>query len=634
MSTNIKLNNISIDALTEIAEQLQDAVGAILNSTGCNDLPVDISDQCKRLLCRSQEWRSKAFFVIVVGPVKSGKSTFVNLLAHEKVSPTHFLECTVRPSIISRKSDESKDSLITSFLTEGDPSIEHVDTIIDYIKGLPYADLSNVKKEEPCVLTDVNLDKIHSALDLTGRSKIALTAITARGGIFLQDDIYMIDMPGFDGVMANLNASFYKAIVDRADLVVFVQSSNSAINKISEDFCKMILERNDSVPIYFVHNYFDSAYWHTKEERDRVTKGHIDKAMEFFQEHKFTVNSEDTFRVNLGKVTDARDSSFMGDSTKFLSEYRDALMKEEECFVTLERKLHEKISSSQNKMRLLNCINRTIRETKILEEILSKRKDILTSTKEEYNRINGLFADLISATKLIESNAIFNISDTFPQLITLLADIRQQYCNKSIGHEQKYNTDITREKARELIRGYRKTTESFVNNVFNPKAIQSSVPLKYNTSFIQNIPDELKKFNILYQNVCTEDESIEINYLPINDVYDVEKNIPRLVFRTRKGSEVIGHMTDIENALFGLSTENPCGYIPLHFFGNLKKEIEEWLGNISHKCWQATINKIEKAKTKALLEIIPDLTSHEKEMKQIECLLEGISEITNKIKMR
>ena len=116
--------------------------------------------------------------MIVVGPVKSGKSTFVNLLANEKVSPTHFLECTVRPSIISRKSNESEDSQITPFLTEGDASIEHVDAIVDYIKGLPYADLSNVRKEAPCVLNDVNLDKIHSALDLTGKNKIALTAIT------------------------------------------------------------------------------------------------------------------------------------------------------------------------------------------------------------------------------------------------------------------------------------------------------------------------------------------------------------------------------------------------------------------------------------------------------------------------
>ena len=614
--------------LTTIAEQLETAVDSVLKGTESNGLPAGISDQCKRLLCRSQEWRSKAFFVIVVGPVKSGKSTFVNLLAHEKVSPTHFLECTVRPSIISRKSDERKESQITPFLTEGEPSIEHVDTIIDYIKGLSYADLSKVKQEKPCVLTGANLDKINSSLSLTGKNKVALTAITAKGGDFLQDDIYMIDMPGFDGVAANLNASFYKAIVDRADLVVFVQSSNSAINKISEDFCKMIQERNDSVPIYFVHNYFDSAYWHTQEERDRVTKGHIDKAMEFFREHKFMLNPEDVFCVNLGKVTDARDSSFMGDSTKFLSEYRGALMNEEKCFVKLEHKLHEKIASSQNKMRLQNCINRTLRETKFLEEMLSKRKDELTSAKSKYDRINGLFEKLISATKLIEPNAIFDISDTFPQLITLLAVIRQEYC-ASIGYEQRYNTDTTRVKARELIRAYRETTESYVNKVFNPKALQQSIPLKYNTLNVQNIPDELKKFDILYKIVCSENEAIEINYQPINEVYDIEKNIPQLILRTRRGADVIGHMIDIENALFGLSSENPCGYIPLHFLKNLKSEIEKWLTSISQKCRQATINRIEQARSKALLEIIPDITCHEKEMECINHLLERANVVLN-----
>lgn len=632
MPTSVKLNNIQIDTLTAIAEQLQGSVELILNRARKNDLPANISDQCKRLLCRSQEWRSKAFFVIVVGPVKSGKSTFVNLLAHEKVSPTHFLECTVRPSIISRKSDENKDSLITPFLTDGEPSIEHVDTIIDYIKGLPYADLSNVEKEEPCVLTDVNLDKIHSALDLTGKSKIALTAITAEGGKFLQDNIYMIDMPGFDGVMANLNASFYRAIVDRTDLVVFVQSSNSAVNKISEDFCKMIMERNDSVPIYFVHNYFDSAYWHTQEERDRVTDGHIKKALEFFEEHRFIVRPEDTFCVNLGKVTDARDPSFMSNPTKFLSEYRDVLMKEEECFVQLEHKLHEKISSSQNKTRLLNCINRTMREIDILKEILLKRKDELSSLKKEYDRIKGLFDNLISEIKKIDPNAIFNISDTFPKLIHLLAGIRQQYCS-NIGHGQKYNTDITRAKAWELIGNYMETTEFFVNSVFQPRDIQLDIPLMYNKSYIQKVPIELKRFSVLYETVCIENEAIEINYQPINEAYDVEKNIPRLVFRTRKGAEVIEHMTNIEHTLFGLSQENPCGFIPLHFFENLKREIEEWLDRISQKCWQANINRIKEVKDQALSEIIPSIERHEKEMECIDHLIKGLDEISDKMNL-
>ena len=56
----------------------------------------------QKLTNRASEFDGGSFLILVVGPVKSGKSTLVNLIAHAHVSPTHFLECTVRPSIISK----------------------------------------------------------------------------------------------------------------------------------------------------------------------------------------------------------------------------------------------------------------------------------------------------------------------------------------------------------------------------------------------------------------------------------------------------------------------------------------------------------------------------------------------------
>ena len=64
----------------------------------------DLEAVCKstqKLNNRVSEFDGGSFLILVVGPVKSGKSTLVNLIAHAHVSPTHFLECTVRPSIIS-----------------------------------------------------------------------------------------------------------------------------------------------------------------------------------------------------------------------------------------------------------------------------------------------------------------------------------------------------------------------------------------------------------------------------------------------------------------------------------------------------------------------------------------------------
>lgn len=60
-----------------------------------------LSAQLRKVLNRSKEYADRSFVILVAGPVKSGKSTFVNLVANAFVSPTHFLECTVRPSIIS-----------------------------------------------------------------------------------------------------------------------------------------------------------------------------------------------------------------------------------------------------------------------------------------------------------------------------------------------------------------------------------------------------------------------------------------------------------------------------------------------------------------------------------------------------
>ena len=84
-----------------------------------------IISQLSKAENRSKEYENGTFIVLVVGPVKSGKSTLVNLIANAYVSPTHFLECTVRPSIISQRRGD-KDCQIAVFTSE-DTSDPHVD---------------------------------------------------------------------------------------------------------------------------------------------------------------------------------------------------------------------------------------------------------------------------------------------------------------------------------------------------------------------------------------------------------------------------------------------------------------------------------------------------------------------------
>ena len=70
------------------------------------------------------------------------------LVANAFVSPTHFLECTVRPSIISSTDDPQKE-VITAYRSKApERSVEQVDAIIDSLRGL-------MKPEEiPEVMTE------------------------------------------------------------------------------------------------------------------------------------------------------------------------------------------------------------------------------------------------------------------------------------------------------------------------------------------------------------------------------------------------------------------------------------------------------------------------------------------------
>ena len=95
--------------------------------------PPEFLSRLNTVVSRAREHSDRSFVILVAGPVKSGKSTFVNLVANAFVSPTHFLECTVRPSIISSAEGEH---IITVYKSENKARVvEQVDAIIDHLRG-------------------------------------------------------------------------------------------------------------------------------------------------------------------------------------------------------------------------------------------------------------------------------------------------------------------------------------------------------------------------------------------------------------------------------------------------------------------------------------------------------------------
>ena len=124
-TTNAK----KLESISKQLETLTTEFSAVLG----ND---EIKSNLIRLYRRSKEYKNGSFIMLVVGPVKSGKSTLVNLLAHRYVSPTDKLECTIRPSIISGIDSEEECSIEVYTAKDENRKEKDLDLIIDKLRGI------------------------------------------------------------------------------------------------------------------------------------------------------------------------------------------------------------------------------------------------------------------------------------------------------------------------------------------------------------------------------------------------------------------------------------------------------------------------------------------------------------------
>lgn len=93
-------------------------------------------------------------------------------------------------------------------------------------------------------------------------------------------------------------------------------------------------------------------------------------------------------------------------------------------------------------------------------------------------------------------------------------------------------------------------------------------------------------------------------------------------------------MTDIEHTLFGLSSENPCGFIPQQFYPTLQKEFKTWIIKIANSYYESYIQKVSNTKTEVLKSIITNISVHKEEIKKIEELENKINTILKSINLK
>lgn len=563
---------------------------AVRYASMVGDVPLNL----RKIANRAKEYSDKSFVILVAGPVKSGKSTFVNLVANAFVSPTHFLECTVRPSIIS-STDSPEDELITAYRSQNPSrSVEQVDAIIDCLRGLiKHGDIPEVMTET-WPLTEANIDE-HVALDLSdaGADGTLMTTIRTPGGRLLTGGVYLIDMPGFDGSVANLDSPLYKTIAARADLIILVQSSNSAITKVSDDFFRLLKENNRNVPVCLLHNVFDAAYWRADELKAEVVREHMDYAVARIKEKGFNLDAKNAYVVNLGMVWDWRMKSYSSDAESLEAAAVD--------FGKIEEEMYDVLISQRDSIRVRNVVGRTLQQTEDLIGEVDVMIAEMDAAETAYNSVKASFDTLKSKDIPIEA-------DVNVDYFSMRNEITGIYTMSKRSLSGRYSAKETREIVSRFISDCSKAIGKKVNEALRYLDVQ--VNGEAVTVWKSEIADVLRR--------CNVDEPlppIGMNgfppVVPELDMLDPGKIVPWALFKynVNKVNEFLAH---VYYFLVGREDSADVGYISFMLPEFVENEACEHRDKVKERIDAVYGRFVEKKRREALCAIMPDQTAFRK----------------------
>ena len=593
--------------MTRQAEALQQELEALAVNYASTD--GDVAAGLRKIANRAKEYADRSFVILVAGPVKSGKSTFVNLVANAFVSPTHFLECTVRPSIISSTDDPSEE-VITAYRSKN-PSrtVEQVDAIIDSLRGLIRPDAVPEVIKESWPLTEANIDE-HVALDLsdTDNDGTLMTTIKTPGGRLLTSGVYLIDMPGFDGSRANLDSPLYKTIAARADLIILVQSSNSAITKVSDDFFRLLKENNRNVPVCLLHNVFDAAHWRAEDVKTEAVKEHLDYAVARIKEKGFNLDEKNAYVVNLGMVWDWRNRSYSSEEA--------SLKEASEAFGDIEQKMYDVLISQRDSIRVRNVIGRTLQQIEDMIAEVQGRIAGMDASEKRYEEIRNAF-DVLK-DRDIPVKAEVNV-DYF----SMRNEITGIYTLAKRSLSGRYSVKETREIVMRFISECSKAIGRKVNDAL--RFLDAQVNGEAVTLWKSDIADVLRK--------CDIDEPLPAMSMtdfpavnPVLDMLDPEKIVPWSLFRYNIGkvNEFLAH---VYYFLVGKDDSTDVGYISFMLPETVEAEAEEHKEKVLGRIDSTYGRFVERKRREALLKVIPDRNAFGKEYMQMKDLHSDLDKV-------
>ena len=569
--------------------------------------PPELLSRLNTVVSRAREHSDRSFVILVAGPVKSGKSTFVNLVANAFVSPTHFLECTVRPSIISASESEH---VITVYKSENKTRVvEQVDAIIDHLRGqINYDAIPEVSRQE-WPLTPANIDE-HVALDISDveGDGTLMTTIKTPGGKLLTSGVYMIDMPGFDGSKANLDSPLYRTIASRADLIILVQSSNSAVTKVSDEFFALLRENNRNVPVCLLHNVFDAAFWRGDEQKKAAVAEQMEYAVARIKEMGFNLDARNAYAVNLGMVWDWRDRQYVSDP--------QILQKAVEVFAHVEQEMYDVLLTQRDSIRIRTVIGRTLQQMEQLMDIVGHDLAVKRQQLEKYTAIKGEFDALKGRRISLRTEA--NVD-----WLSLRNEITGLYSLTKKSLSGKYKTREARELLSKFIADCSKAISRKMNEAM--KYVDTQVNGEEMTLYKSAIADVLRRSGAdepLPQIVLTGFPPVHPDLSPL----DVEKIVRWNPFGYGV-TKVNAFLAHVYYYLVGREDSAEVGYISFVLPETLKAEAQEHVDMLHDRISDAYGTFVARKSKEALGAILSDPLRTAAEIKELEALLADLRRI-------
>ncbi len=466
-----------------------------------------------------REFHSNLFLILSFGPVKSGKSTLINLIAREEeLSPTKFgVECTMRPSIIIKTKNKPcikrYISKTGTFNEQKEKANFHL--VLDYIRGL--STLDRVKEEIIVEEHELTLEKIEKFVagnsvdytDLGVEPIITVIEVEAKDSKIIDERTALVDVPGLDGALSNWRKSaVHDWILTRSDFLLFVQSSMAALNSETINFLKEVYINSKEPPMQLVQNIVEAKHWRGKEYLFAEAKEQRDKGIaQILDIIPYSKNNEfDSSEINLGITHD-----YIFKKQAFDEEVLNTsgfLGFEEKLYNILELR-REDIQLKNSIKGLINTFNDILKEFDNMSISINKSKEKIDADYEHFNKISEKSALMMQNS---EPYSIYN----------------SVYREDRLNYTQYLDF---------VMSNYRSQSESIINNHFEKISKDDSDwknTLKNTNDFIIN---DLEQSLYTYNSEASIELINKINFMLYknieNNLFSGEDNIEELLKKVR-----------------------------------------------------------------------------------------------------